>query len=136
MSEAAKLSNHLPTDGPLADYRPPAGVFDEMITPERLLRAPWQQFVGRIGQAGAAGLAQRSEQVKRLLRENGVTYNVVGAPKGPDRPWELDPLPILFDQRSWQPLAGALKQRATLLNLILADVYGPQRLVREGVLPP
>ena len=42
----------------------------------------------------------------------------------------------MFDQQSWQPLADALRQRATLLNLILADVYGPQRLIQEGVLPP
>jgi len=136
MGEAVKLSNQLPAEGLLADYRPPAGVFDEMVTSARLLRSPWQQFIGGVNRAGATGLAQRTEQVRRLLREGGVTYNVLGTPQGPDRPWELDPLPILFDREAWQPLAEALRQRATLLNLILGDVYGPQRLVREGVLPP
>ena len=132
------VTNSLPLarDGLLADYRPPAGVFDEMIAPAGSLRSPWEQFIGGVNRSGPQGLAQRAEQVKRLLRENGVTYNAVGAPQGPDRPWELDPLPLLFDQRSWQPLAEALIQRATLLNLILADVYGPQRLIHEGVLPP
>jgi len=134
--EADQISNQLPAGGPLADYRPPAGVFDEMVTPGRLLRSPWQQFIGGVNRAGAMGLAQRSEQVRRLLREGGVTYNALCAPQGPDRPWELDPLPILFDREAWRPLAEALRQRATLLNLILADVYGPQRLVSEGVLPP
>ncbi|HTQ37654.1 MAG TPA: circularly permuted type 2 ATP-grasp protein [Pirellulales bacterium] len=136
MGEAAAFSNPLPRDGLLADYRPPAGVFDEMVTPTGSLRTPWEQFIGGVNRAGAGGLAQRSEQVKRLLRESGVTYNVVGAPQGPDRPWELDPLPMLFEKRAWETLAEALIQRATLLNLILADVYGPQRLVSEGVLPP
>ncbi len=136
MGEAASLPNHLPRDGLLAGYQPLAGVYDEMVAPSGLLRSPWEQFIGGVNRAGVAGLVQRAEQVKRLLRENGVTYNVVGAPQGPDRPWELDPLPLLFDKPAWQALAEALAQRALLLNLVLADVYGPQRLVREGVLPP
>ena len=136
MAEAAKLANRLPQEGLLAEYKPPAGVFDEMVAPDGVLRAPWEQFIGGVTRTGATGLAQQSERVKRLLRESGVTYNAIGAPLGPDRPWELDPLPMLFDKVAWESLAGALVQRATLLNLILADVYGPQRLVREGVLPP
>ena len=87
-----------------------------MIAPAGSLRAPWEQFIGGVNRSGPQGLAQRSEQVKRLLREGGVTYNAVGAPQGPDRPWELDPLPMLFDQQSWQPLAEALVQRATLVE--------------------
>ena len=31
-------------------------------------------------------------KVWKLLRENGVTYNVYGDPRGTDRPWELDPV--------------------------------------------
>ncbi len=134
--EAITSSNQLPRDGVLADYHPSASAFDEMVAPSGELRSPWGQFIGSIHRSGAEGLAQRSEQVKRLLRESGVTYSAAGAPQGPDRPWELDPLPLLFDKRQWQPLADAVLQRATLLNLILADVYGPQRLLREGVLPP
>ncbi|MCE9555873.1 MAG: circularly permuted type 2 ATP-grasp protein [Planctomycetes bacterium] len=134
--EAITLSKQLPRDGVLADYQPPAGVFDEMVAPDGALRSPWEQFIGGVNRSGAEALGQRSEQVKRLLRESGVTYNAAGAPLGPDRPWELDPLPLLFDQQAWQPLADGLLQRATLLNLILADIYGPQRLIREGVLPP
>jgi uncharacterized circularly permuted ATP-grasp superfamily protein/uncharacterized alpha-E superfamily protein len=136
MGGAVSLSNQLPRDGLLAAYQPPVGLYDEMVAPSGTLRAPWEQFIGGTNRSGAVGLTQRAEQVRRLLRESGVTYNVVGAPLGPDRPWELDPLPLLFDSQSWQVLANSLAQRATLLNLILADVYGPQRLVREGVLPP
>src|SRR3954469_3270202 len=136
MGESVNLSNRLPREGLLATYQPSAGVFDEMVAPDGQLRSPWDQFIGGINRTGPVGLVQRAEQVKRLLRESGVTYNVVGAPQGPDRPWELDQFPLLFDQASWQSLASSLAQRATLLNLVVADVYGPQRLIREGVLPP
>jgi uncharacterized circularly permuted ATP-grasp superfamily protein/uncharacterized alpha-E superfamily protein len=136
MGEPVNLPTQLPREGLLATYQPSAGVFDEMVAPDGTLRSPWEQFIGGINRSGPVGLVQRAEQVKRLLRESGVTYNVVGAPQGPDRPWELDQFPLLFDQNSWQTLASSLAQRATLLNQVVADVYGPQRLIREGVLPP
>jgi uncharacterized circularly permuted ATP-grasp superfamily protein/uncharacterized alpha-E superfamily protein len=136
MLDAGRRDNSLPRDGIFADYRPEAGVFDEMVAPNGAIRSPWEQFVVGLNQLGKAGLVDRTEQVKRSLRETGATYSAAGAPSGPDRPWELDPLPLLFDQGSWSTLADGLRQRATVLNLILADVYGPQRLIREGVLPP
>lgn len=118
------------------DYQPPAGAYDEMVTLEGTLRPAWQKFVGKRARLDTAGLGQLSDQARRVLREDGVTYSTAGAPLGPARPWELDPVPLLFDKRSWQTLADALAQRVALLNLILADVYGPRRLLSEGVLPP
>ena len=130
-SDSATVADDL-----LIDYRIPLGVYDEMLTPERSVRATWSRFLEGLQQIGRSGIAQRAEQARRLLRENGVTYNIVGAPEGPDRPWELDPLPFLIAQSEWQVLSAGLQQRARLLNAILADLYGPQRLVRERVMPP
>ena len=70
---------------------------------DELLRAP-RHAARRTGRAspsrsprlGPQELARRWEQARRLLRENGVTYNVYGDPRGTDRPWELDPLPLLL----------------------------------------
>lgn len=122
-------------DGLIARYRPPVDSFDELRTSDGVLREPWPRFIGRIETQGPAGMAQRWEQARRMLREAGVTYNVYGAPQGPDRPWELDPLPLLVAQDEWQRLSSAIQQRAAVLNSILADVYGPQQLVRRGLLP-
>ena len=66
------------------------------------------------------------------IRENGVTYNVYGDPQGVDRPWELDMLPLLIAPAEWSRIEAALVQRTRLLNLILADLYGPQTLLRDG----
>jgi uncharacterized circularly permuted ATP-grasp superfamily protein/uncharacterized alpha-E superfamily protein len=114
----------------------PKGPFDEMVDAAGQLRPAWQRLAAALDGFGAAGLAQRNEQVRRLLRENGVTYNTYGAPSGPDRPWELDPLPLLFDTREWRALADGLAQRAHLLDRLAADVYGPQTLLHRGLLPP
>ena len=72
---------------------------------------------------------------RRLIIENGVTYNVYADPQGRDRPWQLDPLPLLIDHREWRELEAGLKQRAQLLNALLADLYGPQKLIADGVVP-
>jgi uncharacterized circularly permuted ATP-grasp superfamily protein/uncharacterized alpha-E superfamily protein len=122
--------------GPFSRYVPPPGAYDEMLAAQGQFRAPWQDFVRGLDELGAQALQQRAEQVRRLLRENGVTYNVHGAPQGPDRPWELDPIPLLLAEAEWQSLAHALRQRVRLLNAILADLYGPQQLLQQGLLPP
>ena len=85
---------------------------------------------------GPQEMARRWSQARRLIHENGVTYNVYGDPQGMDRPWELDAIPLVVASAEWRALEGALAQRARLLNSILADLYGPQTLLHDGSLPP
>ena len=70
-----------------------------------------------------------------MLYENGVAYSH-DAGQGADRPWELDPLPVLVAPDDWAELSAGLIQRAKLNNAILADLYGRQRLLHEKQLPP
>jgi len=119
----------------LRQYQP-AGAYDEMLNERGDCRPAWRGLADKLGRLNAEGMARRSEQVQRLLRESGVTYNVHGAPRGPERSWELDPLPLLFAPEEWQSLAAGLTQRAWLLDQIAADVYGPQTLLQAGLLPP
>ena len=70
-----------------------------MVAADGRLRPHWQPFVGQIATMGLAELQRRWEEAKHLIRENGVTYNVYGDPRGMDRPWELDPLPLLIAPR-------------------------------------
>ena len=39
---------------------------------------------------------RRWEESQDLIRQNGVTYNVYGDPRGMNRPWQLDPIPLLI----------------------------------------
>jgi uncharacterized circularly permuted ATP-grasp superfamily protein len=48
----------------------------------------------------------------------------------------MDPLPLVIDKREWVGIEQAISQRATLLNEIISDLYGEQRLLREGLMPP
>jgi uncharacterized circularly permuted ATP-grasp superfamily protein/uncharacterized alpha-E superfamily protein len=118
------------------DYEALPGLHDEMVEPAGKTRAHWEPVVRSLQELGASELARRWELGRRLIHENGVTYNVYGDPRGMDRPWELDPIPLVLAQAEWETLRAALAQRARLLDAILGDLYGPQRLLRDGLLPP
>ena len=135
MREEDAGSARVPIEELLRNYRTSHGGYDELLTPRGTVRPVWEQLAAGLSRLGPTGIAQRAEHARRLLRENGVTYNVVGAPQGPNRPWELDPLPLLFPASEWQVLAAGLSQRAALLNALLADLYGPQRTLLAGILP-
>jgi len=79
---------------------------------------------------------KREEAGQRLIQSNGITYNVYGDPQGKERPWLMDLLPLVIGSDEWEGIERAVVQRATLLNAILADLYGPQRLLHDRLLPP
>ena len=125
-----------PTSGLLAGYRPRVEVFDEMRAAPGLIRPHWQPLVQGLERLGVDGLRDRSESATQLLREHGVTYNVHADGESAERTWELDPLPFVIDAQEWAALEAGLIQRTRLLNLVLADIYGPQQLLKDGLLPP
>ncbi|MNO39565.1 hypothetical protein D3C76_296970 [compost metagenome] len=112
-----------------------AGVYHEMLEADGAVRLHWQRLFAHLQRSTPAQLAQRQALLARQIQENGVTYNVYADPKGADRPWELDLLPHLITDQEWQPIAQGIAQRARLLNAVLADIYGPQQLIADGLLP-
>lgn len=119
----------------LAHYPLTATAYHELLDANGDVRPHWQRLYRQLQRSSAAQLRQRQELLARQIQENGVTYNVYADPKGTDRPWELDLLPNLLSAEEWQPIAQGVAQRARLLNAVLADVYGEQKLIAEGLLP-
>ncbi len=120
---------------PLPGYRPKAGVFDEMMLPSGELRPHWRVFGSFLAQSSPRDLQSRLDTVQRLLRDHGVTYNVYDDALGTSRPWELDLIPFIVAADEARHVSAGLDQRARLLDAILADIYGPQQLVKEGWIP-
>src|SRR5579872_7009289 len=121
--------------GMFAGYLPLSENYDEMAAAPGQLRPHWKKFVASLERLGRDELALRWDNARRIIREHGVTYNIYGDPQGMDRPWELDMVPLLIPPSEWSQVEAGLTQRAKLFNLILADLYGPQRLLQEGHLP-
>ena len=119
----------------LAHYRRGDAAYHELLEADGAVRPHWQALIAHLQRCTPAQLQQRQALLARQIQENGVTYNVYADPEGADRPWQLDLLPQIVSAGEWRALADGIAQRARLLDALLADIYGPQRLIAEGLLP-
>src|SRR5271166_5643780 len=117
-------------------YQSNPGFYDEMTDAKGALRPHWKGLTDAIAEMGSEGLTRRWREGRKLLYDNGVTYNVYGDPRSTDRPWPMDPIPLVIDEKEWTGIEVAMRQRAALLNALLADIYGPQRLLHQDLFPP
>src|SRR5260221_8080778 len=122
-------------DARLETYLSDAHRYDELLDGSGNVRAHWRPLIDALARDGADAVRRGVELARRLIVENGVTYNVYADPQGRDRPWVLDPLPILLTAAEWREIELGVAQRARLLDALLADVYGPQQLLADGTVP-
>ncbi|MEU4451215.1 circularly permuted type 2 ATP-grasp protein [Nocardioides sp. NPDC023903] len=106
--------------------------YDEVVGPDGTLRPAWKPMAETAVSITPATLSRIGHDVERFLADDGVTYLRPGAKP---EPWRLDPVPLVIDPAQWRILEVGLAQRAELLNAILVDLYGPQRLLRDGIVP-
>jgi len=124
------------TEARLATYLSDSHRYDELLDDSGAVRAHWRPLIDTLTGDGAE-LARRGEDLaRRLIVENGVTYNVYADPQGRDRPWVLDPVPLLLTPQEWQEIEAGVAQRARLFDALLQDLYGPQSLLADGTVPP
>ena len=110
-------------------------VYDE-LSPDGINPRPhWTGFVESFQSIGSGELAKRWSRAERRIHENGVTYNIYGDPRGINRPWKIDLVPLLIPPEEWRYIEAGIIQRAHLLDLLLQDLYGAQKLLVEGRLP-
>ena len=119
-------------DEPLAYVADP-GRHDEMVGDDGELRDHWRYVIGSLRLLGRAELADRRSEAHQLLRQDGAAHTGGSGPAGP---WHLDPVPVLVASDEWATVEAGLVQRAELLDLVLADIYGRRELIASGLLPP
>ncbi len=112
------------------------GVWDEMLAADGSVNPSWSHVASWLGGLTPEQAAATNAEILRLLRENGVTYSVHGAPDGEHRAWQIDAVPWVVSEQDWKTIEAGLIQRAELLDHILTDLHGEQRLISEGWLPP
>lgn len=111
-------------------------VLDECVTVSDGVKEKWQRLLANIENLGAIEFKSRQQELLKLLKENGVTYNVYGDTNGLNRPWLLDPVPLIISASEWRGVERGMKQRAYVLNKILEDLYGERVLLKKGIIPP
>ena len=113
-----------------------ASAFDELFEKENEVREHWRELYDAIERAGSEELKLKQNDIDWHLEDNGVTYNLYDSHDGnTKRKWSLDPIPFVLAEAEWQEITKGLQQRAKLLNLVLKDLYGEQRLLKENIIP-
>ena len=145
----------------ISNYRPDPRVYDELLAPDGSVRATWGSFGPQLVDVGPARLANMQERAARRLVSTGAAHLVADLPhrespdtglapnlpltgshSGTHRQWpsavnsRFDPVPVVITEPEWQQLEVGIQQRVRLLELILADLYGPRQLLSTGKLPP
>lgn len=133
MSSTVKHIN--PPQNLLAGYRPPAGGFDECVDADGAIRPHWDTFSESFGAMPPEEQFQRQERLRRLVTENGIAHDLFADP-GSRQPWSIDLIPLVISSGEWKELERGLTQRAALYDLIAKDLYGPQKLLKTGRVPP
>jgi len=137
VTEATVKSSAVDPRSPLLQrYRTEPDSYDELLGADGRVRPHYESLMRGLEELGPEELKRRAETCRRLVHEQGITYNVYGDPLGMERPWQLDPVPFVLGAEEWRQLESGLIQRAQLLNRIMADCYGPQELIRSSWLPP
>ena len=120
----------------LENYQRSETAFDEVLNANGEPRAQYARLLPALQELGRTEWQRRRDACERLVHEQGITYNVYNDPRGTERRWQLDPVPLVISPAEWSKLEAGLIQRATLLNHILTDCYGAQELIRSGWLSP
>jgi uncharacterized circularly permuted ATP-grasp superfamily protein/uncharacterized alpha-E superfamily protein len=116
--------------------RPPLNIPDQVYTKEGTIKPEWNYLLDSLNNLGLKALNERQEKAKRILRDDGVTYNIYADNQSSGSQWELDLVPAIIGSETWAKIEAGLLERSELFNLILRDLYGPRNLLKNKVIPP
>ena len=116
-------------------YPAPVAGFDELIERTGTIKPHWAPLLQELAALSPATRLLRTEQLNARVRETGIAHDLFADPTSTAQPWRIDLVPLVVAPQEWQFLERALIQRARLFESILADLYGPQRLLASGAIP-
>lgn len=111
-------------------YRSLPGIYDEMVGLGATVSPAWQTYADWFAQTDLSVQQSYAQKIERLVYEN--FYD----PQRGSHSWRLDLIPLILDQQTWNLVEAAAIQRASLYNHLLADLYGAQTVLSEGLVPP
>ena len=105
--------------------------FDEMFSGPNRVRDGYAQIHEALTAMSQSELRGRTEALARSYLAQGVTFDFAGE----ERPFPLDAVPRVIEQDEWATIDAGVQQRVAVLEAFLADIYGPQNAIRDGVVP-
>lgn len=116
------------------DYRS-AGFFDELFDDQGNPRLSARSLIHQLGDLGRSELLDRRVAADLSIKSMGITFTVYSDAGMIDRAWPFDVLPRTIGESEWMRVREGLIQRVTALNMFIADIYGDQAIIADGVFP-
>ena len=117
--------------GDLLDAYRTAGAYDEMFTEDVQPREHYASLSGVLQTLSRRDFEERCDARDRAFRDAGITFQL----SGEERPFPLDLVPRILPAEEWATIEQGVRQRVLALEAFLADVYGPGRILHDGVIP-
>ena len=111
------------------------GFYDELIDDAGAPRASAVPLMNRLGELEEGEIQKRQRAAERALFESGTTFNVYHEDQATERIIPFDVVPRIIEAHVWDRVERGLKQRIEALNLFLTDIYGPQKILADRIIP-
>jgi uncharacterized circularly permuted ATP-grasp superfamily protein len=111
-------------------------IYNEMHAAGGTVRAHYAAFQQWLQGRPPEWLTQKRGEADALFHRLGITFAVYGEEQGTERLIPFDIVPRVLTAAEWQHIETGLKQRVRALNAFLGDVYGKQKILTAGVVPP
>ena len=109
--------------------------YDEMHAADGSVRPHYAAFDRWLQQTPDLQIAHKRREAEISFHRVGITFSVYGEESGNERLIPFDLVPRIVPAGEWRMLERGLRQRVHALNLFLGDVYGEQRILKEGLVP-
>lgn len=117
------------------DSYDPGDFYDELFVGKGKPRPEATPLIERIHSLSKGELSRRQQAAQIALFKQGVTFSVYGDGEGTERIFPFDIIPRIVAAGEWAKLEQGLKQRIFALNLFIADIYGEQKIIKDGIIP-
>ncbi|MBO0350510.1 circularly permuted type 2 ATP-grasp protein, partial [Phormidium pseudopriestleyi FRX01] len=117
------------------DTYDPGDFYDELFIEKGKPRPQAKPVINRINSLSDGELLQRQQAAQSAMFKLGITFTVYGDSEGNERIFPFDIIPRIVAANEWATLNRGLKQRIEALNLFIADIYGDQKIIKDGVIP-
>lgn len=109
--------------------------FDELVGPRGGPRAAARQLWRYLKGLDRDELLERRDACEVAALVAGISFRVYHDEGSADRAMPFDLIPRIIPLAEWRRISAGLEQRVTALNLFIDDLYGEQKIVRDGVFP-
>jgi uncharacterized circularly permuted ATP-grasp superfamily protein len=123
------------SSGRLFEGYDPGTFYDEMFSAAGVPRPHYARIFDKLAGMESAQFEERRQLADLAFLLQGITFTVYSDGTGTERLFPFDLVPRVLPHAEWDHVERGLAQRVVALNLFLQDVYGQQRIFKDGQIP-